>query len=169
MRTKFKVVAGLALAISACLAALPQAADAAVYEPHAAAVKSGPIPHIKARLWTFTCGNPVPYQYQNATYQTGVADKCLWAEAQELGMQYGYTGPIDGVMGPNSWKGFQSWMKAAGFYAGAIDGVPGPQTYAALQRLAQVRGTYTGPVDGVMGPNSWKGLGYALNRIHFGA
>ncbi|WP_257139206.1 hypothetical protein [Streptomyces sp. wa1002] len=29
-----------------------------------------------------------------------------------LAAQHGYTGPIDGVMGPNSWRGFSHFINA---------------------------------------------------------
>ncbi|WP_344350021.1 cutinase family protein, partial [Catellatospora coxensis] len=75
---------------------------------------------------------------------------------QKIAVAGGYTGPIDGVPGTNTWLGAQQVMTGYG-YTGPIDGVPGTNTYAAMQRLAQ-KGGYTGPVDGALGVNSWKGI-----------
>ena len=68
----------------------------------------------------------------------------------------GYTGAIDGYMGPNSWRGLQRFLNVMGLGAGSEDGEPGPATYAAMQRLAQFNDCYQGDVDGEMGPNSWR-------------
>ncbi|WP_257139783.1 MULTISPECIES: hypothetical protein [unclassified Streptomyces] len=35
-----------------------------------------------------------------------------WSAVQRLAAQHGYTGPIDGVMGPNSWRGFSRFINA---------------------------------------------------------
>jgi peptidoglycan hydrolase-like protein with peptidoglycan-binding domain len=48
-------------------------------------------------------------------------------------------------------------------YTGPVDGVPGTNTWAAVQRLAAAHG-YTGPIDGAMGPNSWRGFARFLNQ-----
>ena len=83
---------------------------------------------------------------------------------------YGYTGPIDGVMGTNSWKGMQSFLAANYGYTGPIDGAPGTNTYKALQRWAadgSHGGTYTGPIDGVMGTNSWTGVDRATTYDYY--
>jgi peptidoglycan hydrolase-like protein with peptidoglycan-binding domain len=46
----------------------------------------------------------------------------------------GYSGPVDGVAGPNTWKALQRIAKRGG-YAGPIDGIPGPNTSAGLAAL----------------------------------
>jgi hypothetical protein len=92
--------------------------------------------------------------------------QALWCQLQGGPSRFGgYTGPVDGVPGVNTWKGLQTWLRRFG-YTGPIDGVPGTNTYKALQRWGQ-RGGYTGPVDGVMGPNSWAGLGRAVKLNFF--
>jgi hypothetical protein len=75
---------------------------------------------------------------------------------QRLGQRGGYSGPMDGVPGPNSWRGVQNVLRQFG-YTGPIDGIPGPNTFRALQQLAQSAG-YTGPIDGVPGPNTYAGV-----------
>ncbi|WP_063738261.1 MULTISPECIES: peptidoglycan DD-metalloendopeptidase family protein [Streptomyces] len=84
---------------------------------------------------------------------------------QKIAGAGGYTGPLDGVPGTQTWLGVQQVMKGYG-YTGPIDGAPGTGTYAALQRLAQ-KGGYGGPVDGVMGANSWKGVQTVLRRFGY--
>lgn len=119
----------------------------------------------QAAAWSFTCGNPVPYQYQSATWSTGAPDRCMWAEVQEMARIGGYAGPIDGIMGPNSWRGFQNYLAWVGVNPGVADGIPGPNTYRAMQRFAGPN--YNGPIDGVMGPNSWKGFTSSLHAVYY--
>ena len=87
-------------------------------------------------------------------------NQAFWCIVQEGPARVfgGYTGPSDGVMGVNSWKGFQTFLKKEFGYQGVIDGYPGTETYRAMQRYAAQNGYYTGVQDGVMGPNSWSGL-----------
>ncbi|MBF4462665.1 MULTISPECIES: GH25 family lysozyme [unclassified Rathayibacter] len=75
---------------------------------------------------------------------------------QKVAQKGGYTGPLDGVPGTNTWIGIQTFMRGYG-YTGPIDGAPGVNTWMALQRLAQ-EGGYTGPIDGVPGTNTYTGL-----------
>lgn len=84
---------------------------------------------------------------------------------QEIAQAGGYTGPVDGVPGVNTWRGVQQVMRGYG-YTGPVDGAPGTNTYAAMQRLAQ-KGGYTGPVDGALGVNSWKGLQTVLRGFGY--
>jgi lysozyme family protein len=84
---------------------------------------------------------------------------------QKIAVAGGYTGPMDGVPGTNTWLGAQQVLAGYG-YTGPIDGIPGGNTYAAMQRLAQ-KGGYTGPVDGALGVNSWKGLQTVLRGFGY--
>lgn len=68
---------------------------------------------------------------------------------QILALKGGYTGPIDGEPGPNTWKGLQTLLRGDA-YAGPVDGVPGPHTFESLQRFAR-KGGYEGPIDGILG------------------
>ncbi|WP_225795149.1 peptidoglycan DD-metalloendopeptidase family protein [Streptomyces aculeolatus] len=100
---------------------------------------------------------------KTATEEDGVPGPVMWMRTQNwLRIESGYTGPIDGVPGPNTYAALQRNMRNWG-YAGPIDGVPGPQTWAAVQRLAATYG-YTGPIDGVMGPNSWRAFSRFINE-----
>lgn len=77
-----------------------------------------------------------------------------------------YLGPVDGVMGTNSWKGLQAYLAARFNYTGPIDGAPGTNTYKAMQRWAATQG-YSGPIDGVMGANSWAYFNRAVRMTFF--
>ncbi|WP_346071411.1 peptidoglycan-binding domain-containing protein [Streptomyces cheonanensis] len=66
----------------------------------------------------------------------------------------GYTGAIDGLLGPESWKAFQGLLQARYGYTGAIDGIVGPGTISALQRALQQYFEYDGAIDGIAGPQT---------------
>jgi len=68
-----------------------------------------------------------------------------------------YTGLLDGLWGPLSWKAIQQYMTNKGVYSGAVDGDPGQLTYEGLQKLGAKAG-YTGPIDGIFGPKSNEAL-----------
>ncbi|MFB7293365.1 peptidoglycan-binding domain-containing protein [Actinacidiphila glaucinigra] len=83
----------------------------------------------------------------NTTQAKGVQ---RWLKAN-----WGYTGAIDGELGPESWKAFQRHLKAYHGYTGAIDGVVGSGTVSALQRFLKNNGWgYTGAIDGQAGPGT---------------
>ena len=69
-----------------------------------------------------------------------------------------YSGPDDGIGGPNTAKGIQLTAQAGGGYTGPIDGVFGPKTARAIQTYARDHGGYTGPIDGDPRQNSWIGF-----------
>ncbi|GLY20982.1 peptidoglycan DD-metalloendopeptidase family protein [Micromonospora sp. NBRC 101691] len=103
---------------------------------------------------------------KTSTESDGIPGPIMWQRAQNwLRMEHGYTGPIDGAPGPNTYAALQRAMRGYG-YTGPIDGVPGVNTWAAVQRLA-ARWGYTGPIDGVMGPNSWRGFARFLNQDRY--
>ncbi|RYH16047.1 hypothetical protein EON65_30730 [archaeon] len=107
-----------------------------------------------------TPSNTIP---QSNTVNTGTPDSAYYMRQQVYASHYGYTGPIDGVLGQNSWAGTQRGLRNYG-YTGPDDGVPGTNTYMAMQRLASHWG-YTGPIDGELGPNSYKGLARYFNTL----
>ncbi len=100
---------------------------------------------------------------QSSTASTGVPDSYYYMRQQVYASHYGYTGPIDGVLGENSWAGTQRGLRDYG-YTGPDDGEPGTNTYMAMQRLASNWG-YTGPIDGELGPNSYRGLANYFNTL----
>lgn len=100
------------------------------------------------------------------TASTGKPNVTFYRNLQWYARQHGtYTGPLDGKLGKESWKGVQAHLKYDGLYEGAIDGKPGVLTYKGLQLLAQKHGGYDGPIDGKLGAQSYKGLSLALNKV----
>ena len=79
----------------------------------------------------------------------------------------GYTGPINGIFGVNSWKGMQTFLKNNYGYDGPVNGIPGTNTYRAMQAWAKDRGGYSGPVNGIMGVNSWTGVDKAVEFDYY--
>lgn len=100
---------------------------------------------------------------RTSTAADGVPGPVFWALFQVWARENGYTGPIDGKPGTNTWAAIQRGRKQWDGYTGPCDGVPGKNTYKALQRAAQ-HGGYDGPIDGVLGKNSYKGLATLLNK-----
>lgn len=95
---------------------------------------------------------------------TGVPNDVFYVRLQLFASFYGYTGPIDGVPGTNTWNAVQRGFQNLG-YEVAESGSMDAQTQTVMQLIAQEYG-YTGPVDGVLGPNSYRGFSSFLNR-HF--
>ena len=89
------------------------------------------------------------------------SEKSVQQSLQKLGL---YGGPIDGIFGPNSWKGVQTFLTQQKFKIDHIDGVPDAETNRGLQTYAQ-KGGYTGAVDGILGPKSWAGFAAALAKV----
>ena len=95
----------------------------------------------------------------------GVPGTIFYKRLQCLGSMAGYAGPIDGVMGPNSWLGVCRQLAKGGYYQGSVAfGSETPAVVAALQRWAAAHGRYSGPIDGIWGPNSYRGVAWSLNR-----
>ncbi|MFG3406834.1 hypothetical protein [Streptomyces sp. NPDC048142] len=71
---------------------------------------------------------------------------------------YGYKGAIDGLLGTNSWKAMQRWLRSwpgqPSPYRGAIDGIVGPKTIASLQANLKKFEGYKGAIDGIAGPGT---------------
>jgi hypothetical protein len=59
---------------------------------------------------------------------------------------------VDGRLGKNTWKAFQTALRAAGHYKGVPDGRPGAMTYKAIQQWSGAK------VDGSIGPNTRKAV-----------
>ncbi|NBE83239.1 M23 family metallopeptidase [Micromonospora rubida] len=115
--------------------------------------------------------NPLTYVGQNpggglpktTTEQDGIPGTIFYKRMQNwLRITSGYTGPIDGAPGANTYAALQRALRGYG-YTGPIDGAMGPNSWMAVQRLASGYG-YTGPIDGAMGPNSWRGFARFLNQ-----
>jgi len=59
---------------------------------------------------------------------------------------------VDGRMGRNTWRAWQTQLASAGHYKGRVDGRPGRFTYEAIQRSLNLT------VDGVLGPQTRRGV-----------
>ncbi len=134
-------------------------------------VPPGPTPSNLPRTTTEENGVPGPNYYARQQYYvsllihtfTHVAIYLTFGAISHQASKYGYTGPINGVLGPNSWAGTQRGMRNYG-YTGPDNGIPGVNTYMAMQRLAAQHG-YTGPINGILGENSYKGIAKYLNTL----
>jgi len=92
--------------------------------------------HLHFEVRTRKSGNqvdPVPY----LTGAPGIATPLL---------------KVDGRIGRNAWKAFQSALKDKGYYKGIPDGRPGVMTYRAIQSWSGAK------VDGRMGPETRKAV-----------
>lgn len=120
-------------------------------------VAGGPNPNQPAQ------GNPdTGKDWYTSTAVDGIPGPVFWQMVQLWAREDGYTGPIDGDMGPNSWKGIQQGRAKYDGYTGPIDGEPGPNLWKAIQKVAGFGG-YQGPIDGDPGPNTYRGLANWLN------
>ena len=102
-------------------------------------------------------------------YSTELPSRALFCQMQAgPARAYGYTGPITGVMGPNSWKGTQRYLAAHWGYKGAISGKTGKPMREAMERAANATGFQTTPqpIDGSLSLKDWQGWAYRV-RINF--
>ncbi|MBB5873577.1 hypothetical protein F4553_007011 [Allocatelliglobosispora scoriae] len=116
--------------------------------------------------------NPLDYVAQHppgtgglpktTTETTGEPGPVFYTRMQNwLRITNGYTGPVNGVPGVNTYAALQRAMRGYG-YTGPVNGVMGVNSWRAVQTLAADYG-YTGPLNGVMGPNSWRGFARFIN------
>lgn len=103
---------------------------------------------------------PQPKRYEASDFGIGTnATRAQWRTIQDWLKRLGrYSGPVDGVPGPNTWAGIQTTVKKYGYYSGPVDGIPGANTAKGMQSYARDGGGYGGPIDGILGPNSWAGF-----------
>jgi len=85
---------------------------------------------------------------------------------------------VSGRADKATWLAWQTWLQAGGFYSGRIDGLPGPMTYRGIQAwvcVAQtglldlptrraVQAKLGVQVDGVWGRGTWSTLQRCLNE-----
>lgn len=108
--------------------------------------------------------------YENTALQSP-PNQVLYCQMQEMGSYYyGYAGPVNGIMGPNSWAAVQRYLKEQWGYLGPTNGIPGVNTYKAMQRAGNSYGWYATPsaVDGTLEARDWKAWGYAIKVGFFG-
>lgn len=107
------------------------------------------------------CGGYLP---RSSTAEDGVPGSRMWALMQCLARFGDYTGPIDGVMGPNSWRGVQYVLSYKGFFTGTRTGVLDSKTMTGLQLMAEGEGFSTGGVTGTQTAQSWRAIAAYLNK-----
>ncbi len=71
-----------------------------------------------------------------------------------LHRDWGYSGPIDGLLGTGSWQAMQRYLKKHWQYRGPIDGIVGSGTVKGLQRMLKQHYGYRGDIDGIAGPQT---------------
>lgn len=88
----------------------------------------------------------------------------LYCQMQELARLHGYVGPINGVLGVNSWKGVQSYLRDNWGYTGPVNGIPGVNTYKAMQRAGNQFAWWPTPsaVDGTLETRDWQAFAYVV-------
>jgi hypothetical protein len=101
--------------------------------------------------------DPTPYLNGNSAVSTlkvsGRADKATWKQWQTwLQEQRFYTGRIDGIPGPMTYRAIQAWV-----------GVPQTGTLNVVTRVAVQKRIGVG-VDGVWGRNTWSTIQRKLNE-----
>ncbi|UOE43849.1 hypothetical protein [Agromyces larvae] len=121
---------------------------------------------VTAQSWTSYCQSAV----WGDTSIESAPSTAMWCRIQGgPAAAGGYTGPVDGVMGINSWMGMQQYLKLHWQYEGPVDGEPGPYTYAAMQRMARATSGNPAVDNGDMGSqNSWNYFNYAVKIQFFG-
>lgn len=108
------------------------------------------------------------------TEQDGIPGVIYYKRIQTVGRRdFGYTGPIDGITGPNTEKvrvqltARELNGRGTPRTSAQEDGVPGPIYWKRVQTVGRSFG-YTGPIDGVPGPNTYtvahKIAAYAVNH-----
>lgn len=93
----------------------------------------------------------------------GRIGKNTWRAWQTaLKSKWGYRGVIDGVPGRLTWSSVQT--SCGKYYKGRIDGIPGPNTRKAVQSYLKSLGFYSGKIDGIWGRGTISALQRSLNE-----
>ncbi|RKG81722.1 hypothetical protein D7V88_26090 [Corallococcus terminator] len=119
-------------------------------------------------------GSPGGSLPQTSTEFDGIPGEIYYKRIQTVGQRdFGYTGPIDGVTGPNTEKvrvritARELNNRGSPRTSAQEDGIPGSIYWTRVQTVGRSFG-YTGPIDGIPGPATYKAehriCGYAVNR-----
>jgi hypothetical protein len=111
---------------------------------------------------------------QTMTEFDGVPGPIYYKRIQTVGQRdFGYTGPIDGVTGPQTEKvrvritARELNSRGTPRTSAQEDGIPGSIYWTRVQTVGRSFG-YTGPIDGIPGPNTYNAehriAAYAVNR-----
>ena len=104
-----------------------------------------------------------PNGYKVTVKVDGREGRQTWRAWQTaLKARWEYRGMIDGIAGRLTWTAVQ---KSAGrHYKGRIDGIPGPLTRRGVQLRLQEMGYYRGRIDGIWGRITWSAIQRSLNE-----
>ncbi|MET0404058.1 MAG: hypothetical protein ABW123_16720 [Cystobacter sp.] len=111
---------------------------------------------------------------RTTTEEDGIPGVIYYKRIQTVGRRdFGYTGPIDGVTGPQTEKvrvkitARELNRRGTPRTSAQEDGVPGSIYWTRVQTVGRSFG-YTGPIDGIPGANTYKAehriAAYAVNR-----
>ena len=122
--------------------------------------------------WAYSSETPycAAHLYAN-THLQSPPNTALYCQMPSFGSTWdGYTGPVNGKMGRNSWKAVQRYLQDRWKYKGPINGIPGPYTYRAMQRAGNAWGWYPTPnaEDRTMGSRDWVAWAYHVRTSFFG-
>lgn len=121
--------------------------------------------------------------WQNTTSPTGTstADKIVWCQIQAgpandpnnvnapQGGGFVYNYLANGIPGPNTWKGLQSYLSTDWGYRGPINGIPGPNTYNAIIRAGNWSAALgVQPQDGSLSTTDWRNFAYHIKVSYWG-
>lgn len=96
----------------------------------------------------------------------GLPNRALDCQLQWTAARFGYSGPIDGRLGPASWRGAQRYLESVGTFDGHLTGRLDTETKRAIQRKsaqAPGRDRYTGRITGSLSLAAWRGFAYFLD------
>lgn len=121
-----------------------------------------------ANSWTAFCLDQVQYTAHNQTGQPTARLQCQMQGGPAA--HYGYTGPVNGLIGVNTWAGIQRYLQAEWGYTGPANGIPGPNTYNAMIRAGNLWSYPNGtrPQDGSLTEADWQNFAYLLKLTYFG-
>jgi murein DD-endopeptidase MepM/ murein hydrolase activator NlpD len=101
--------------------------------------------------------------YKVALSVNGNLDGNTWRGWQTaLKAKWDFRGVIDGKSGPMTWSAIQ--RSTGKHYKGKIDGIPGPATRKAVQLYLKELKYYDGPIDGIWGKGTVSSLQRSLNE-----
>ena len=113
-----------------------------------------------ANTWTQYC---IDHQFDQ-TQTVAAPSTALYCQMQIMASMNGYVGPINGVMGVNSWKGVMQYLHDTWNYTGPVNGVPGVNTYKAMQRAGNAWDWFSTDVvvDGTLETKDWQAWAYVV-------
>jgi hypothetical protein len=103
---------------------------------------------------------------KTTTVYDGLPGPIFWKRVQCMASRESarpYTGPIDGVMGPNSWMGAQARLAVGNYYQAELEDYENGATVAAFRRWANAHG-YNLEVHGDWDTDAYRAAADCLNK-----